>query len=377
MALHGEGLPDFPWDSLIPARQRAAEYAGGVVDLTIGTPVDPVPESAREALAAASDSHGYPTTIGTPELRSAILDWLSRRRGVVAEVGVLPTIGSKEMVALLPAFLGFGRGTRVGFPQVAYPTYDVGARLSGAVPVPVNTDSDPATWPKVDLMWINSPGNPDGHVLGVETLRKVVAWARANGVVVASDECYAELPWDVAEAPSLLDQRVCGSDASGLLMLYSISKQSNMAGYRGAFVAGDHALITPMTEARKHAGFLMPGPVQAAMAWALNDDAHVAEQKAVYAARRAKILSVLDDAGLVNDELSVAGLYVWATDAAGQASGWDIVNACAELGIVVAPGDFYGEAGRARVRISITATDEAIDAAVERLPRLPGVLRKN
>ena len=270
----------------------------------------------------------------------------------------------------------------------------------------------------MSMLWLNSPGNPDGHVLGVERLRAILAWARERGVVVASDECYAELAWDVPEAPSILDERVCDGDVAGLLCLYSLSKQSNMAGYRAAFLAGDPAMIGPITEIRKHAGFLMPGPVQAAMTWALGDDAHVAEQRAVYARRREKLLAVLDAAGLVNDPLSVAGLYIWAAakrpggaaggtvvgdsgaDAAGGVAGdfgadagggvagsnhdggsvveaptgWDIVRACAELGIVVAPGDFYGEAGRNRVRISITATDSAIDEAVRRLPRLPEVL---
>ena len=424
MGLLGAQLPDFPWDSLVPVRERAAAHPDGVVDLTIGTPVDSVPSGARAALDAASDAHGYPLTVGTAELRAAIRGWLERRRGVRAEAGVLPTIGSKEMVALLPSLLGLGSADAVGFPRASYPTYDVGARLAGAKPVPVDTDADPSTWPAMSMLWLNSPGNPDGHVLGVERLRAILAWARERGVVVASDECYAELAWDVPEAPSILDERVCDGDVAGLLCLYSLSKQSNMAGYRAAFLAGDPAMIGPIAEIRKHAGFLMPGPVQAAMTWALGDDAHVAEQRAVYARRREKLLAVLDAAGLVNDPLSVAGLYIWAAakrpggaagdpvggvagdfgadagggvdtvvgdsgadvggDVAGSnhdggsaveaPTGWDIVRACAELGIVVAPGDFYGEAGRDHVRISLTATDSAIDEAVRRLPRLPEAL---
>lgn len=424
MGLLGAQLPDFPWDSLVPVRERAAAHPDGVVDLTIGTPVDSVPSGARAALDAASDAHGYPLTVGTAELRAAVRGWLERRRGVRAETGVLPTIGSKEMVALLPSLLGLGSADAVGFPRASYPTYDVGARLAGAKPVPVDTDADPSTWPAMSMLWLNSPGNPDGHVLGVERLRAILAWARERGVVVASDECYAELAWDVPEAPSILDERVCDGDVAGLLCLYSLSKQSNMAGYRAAFLAGDPAMIGLIAEIRKHAGFLMPGPVQAAMTWALGDDAHVAEQRAVYARRREKLLAVLDAAGLVNDPLSVAGLYIWAAakrpggaagdpvggvagdfgadaaggvdtvvddsgaDAAGGVAGsnhdggsaveaptgWDIVRACAELGIVVAPGDFYGEAGRDHVRISLTATDSAIDEAVRRLPRLPEAL---
>ena len=277
MPLYSSELPDFPWDSLTPVRERAAEYPGGAVDLTIGTPVDPVPDALQEALCERSDTPGYPPTIGTLELRDAISGWLVRRRGVAPAPGVLPTLGSKEMVALLPAFLGLGEGDVVAFPEVAYPTYDVGARLAGATPLPLDTEADPASWPAgISMLWLNSPGNPNGHVLGVEQLRAIVAWARENGVVVASDECYGELPWDVSEAPSILDARVCDGDYTGLFCLYSLSKQSNLAGYRAAFIAGDPERIAALSEVRKHGGFLMPAPVQHAMAVGLNDDRHVA-----------------------------------------------------------------------------------------------------
>lgn len=376
MPLYSSDLPDFPWDKLVPVRALAAQHPDGAVDLTIGTPVDPVPGLIRDALAEASNAHGYPLTVGTQELREAIGSWLARHRGLAkdARVGILPTIGSKEMVALLPALLGLGGADTVAFPQVAYPTYDVGARLAGATPVALDTDADPSTWPRVSLLWLNSPGNPDGHVLGVDRLREIVNWARANGVVVASDECYCELGWDVPEVPSILDERVNGGDLTGLFCLYSLSKQSNMAGYRAAFIAGDPQAIAAMTEVRKHAGFLMPGPVQHAMAIALGDDSHVAAQREIYRRRRVALQGVLDAAGLVNDESSVAGLYLWAADREGAASGWDLVHAFSRLGIIVAPGDFYGEAGRGRVRISLTATDAAIAQAVTRMPALHEVL---
>lgn len=377
MALSGIGLPDFPWDKLVPFRERASEYPAGAVDLTIGSPVDAVPAGAREALAASWDSHGYPATIGSPELREAMSAWLRARRGVGAgSPGVLPTIGSKETVALLPSFLGLGPGSRVGFPVVSYPTYDVGARLSGAQPVRVDTDADPSTWPDLDLLWINSPGNPDGHVLGVEQLKAIVAWARQTGCVVASDECYAELAWEAGEAPSILDERVCGGSYSGLLCLYSLSKQSNLAGYRAALLAGDPAIIEKIMQVRKHAGFILPGPVQAVMRWALSDRAHVDEQRWRYERRRAVMLEALDGAGLVNDPLSRGGLYIWAKDAEGKADCWAIVQACAELGIVAAPGDFYGPAGSAHVRLSLTASDDDIREAARRLTGLPEVLRR-
>lgn len=373
MGLNGSRLPDFPWDSLAPIRELAAKHPEGAVDLTIGTPVDPVPAFIQEALVSASNAHSYPTTVGTAELRAAITSWLANRRGVAGEPGVLPTLGSKEMVALLPSLLGLGEGDIVAFPQAAYPTYDVGARLAGARPLPIDPLSDPMTWPEgISLVWLNSPGNPDGHVLDVEHLRRIVAWARIHNVILASDECYAELCWEVPEAPSLLDERVCGQDYTGLFALYSLSKQSNLAGYRAAFIAGDSERIDAITQVRKHSGFLMPTPVQHAMALALGDEKHVLEQKAIYQARRETLLPALAEAGLVNDPLSVAGLYFWVGKEGFSA--WDIVRACAQLGIIVTPGTFYGEAGGNRVRISLTAPDSAVKAACERLRELPKIL---
>lgn len=376
-------LPDFPWDSLRPYRARAAQHPDGVVDLAVGTPVDDSPELARRALAEAANAPGYPTAVGTPAVRAAIVEWMERRRGVtgLTDACVIPTIGSKESVALLPLQLGVGPNDLVAHPRAAYPTYDVGARIAGATPVPVDTDADPASWGltedgRVALIWLNSPGNPDGHVLSVDQLTRIVEWARAHGAVVASDECYAELAWDEPWAsqgvPSLLDPRVTGArsdgepDLSGLLVLYSLSKQSNLAGYRAAFLAGDPELVGAVTEVRKHAGLLVPAPVQAALTVTLGDDEHVLVQREIYRARRRALIEATAAAGLVNDPASVAGLYLWLSGPAAM-SAFDLVGAFAELGIVVAPGDFYGEAGAGRVRMSLTDSDARVDAAVRRL----------
>ena len=376
-------LPDFPWNSLAPYRRRAAEHPDGTVDLSIGTPVDPTPALAREALAAASDAPGYPAAVGTPALREAIIRWYARRRGVtgLSDAHVLPTIGSKEAVALLPSHLGVRPGDLVLHPRAAYPTYDVGARLAGATPVPVDVDADPVTWRLPDdgapvLIWLNSPGNPDGHVLSVEQLARIVAWARERGAVVASDECYAELawaePWSTVGVPSLLDARVSGTlpdgtpDLTGLIALYSLSKQSNLAGYRAALMAGDPQLLAAVTEVRKHSGLLLAAPVMAAMTAVLADDAHVDAQRETYRRRRTRLIAACAAAGLSNDEDSVAGLYLWLRGPE-HMSAFDLVGAFAELGIVVAPGDFYGEAGHGRVRMSLTDTDERVDAACRRL----------
>jgi len=369
--LHGSALPDFPWDSLGPAKSRAAAHPHGIVDLSVGTPVDPTPAVAQDALRAAANAPGYPQTVGTLELREAVTAWFARRRGVpgLGTDAVLPTIGSKETVALLPSLLGLGEGDLVLHPRTAYPTYDVGARLAGATPVPV--DPDPSSWPEAKLVWLNSPGNPDGHVLSASELAAVVTWARERGAVVASDECYAELAWNGPAAtdgvPSLLDTRVCGGDHTNLLVLYSLSKQSNLAGYRAALLAGDRKLVGRLTEIRKHAGMMMPGPVQAAMAAALADDDHVAEQRERYRARRAVLLEAVTGAGLEHDPDSVAGLYLWARAAGRSASSWELVNALSHRGILVAPGTFYGPHGDGYVRIALTATDERIAEAARRL----------
>ena len=370
--LVSQRLPDFPWDSLAADKALAAGHPDGIVDLSVGTPVDPVPDVVRAALAGpAADVPGYPTTHGTPELREAIAGSLARRFHVTVDpFDVLPTIGSKELVAWLPTLLGLGSGDVVGFPGIAYPTYDVGARLAGATPQVVDGLNalgplTAATTPK--LLWLNTPSNPTGRVLGVEHLAKVVAWARQHGVVVASDECYAELDWRSGSTepttPSILDPRVCGGSHDGLLAVYSLSKQSNLAGYRAAFVAGDVALVRRLLEVRKHAGMIVPWPVQQALTAALGDDAHVAEQKARYAARRTTLRAAVEGFGLRVDH-SDAGLYLWATR--GEDS-WATVEALASRGILVAPGTFYGQAGREHVRIALTATDERIAAAAARL----------
>lgn len=367
-------LPDFPWDHLAPYKKRATAHPDGICDLSVGTPVDPTPGLVREHLAQASDAPGYPTVIGTPEVRDAIRAW-GKRRGMIdpGDAGVIPTIGSKEAVAWLPLLLGVRPGDTVLIPEVAYPTYDVGARLAGATPVPVDP-TNPASWPDASLVWLNTPGNPDGHVLNVDQLRAVVTWAREHSAVVLSDECYAALPW--AEpyvstgVPSLLDERVCGGSAEGLIVLYSLSKQSNLAGYRAALMYGDPALLAPVIEVRKHAGMMVPAPVQHAMAVALRDEEHVEQQYERYLRRRERLLDAVGGVGLVNDEESAAGLYLWVREETQEndpMTSWELVDAFAHLGILVAPGDFYGEAARGYVRIALTASDERIDAAVARL----------
>jgi succinyldiaminopimelate transaminase len=357
------GLPVFPWDTLADARTLASGYPDGIVDLSVGTPVDPVAPLIRDALADASAASGYPTTAGTPALREAVVAAMGRRYHVsgLAPDAVLPVIGTKELIAWLPTLLGVGAEDLVVFPELAYPTYEVGARLAGAQAL--RADSLTALGPqRPALIYLNSPSNPTGAVLGADHLRKVVSWARDRGVLVASDECYLGLGWD-AKPVSVLDPVVCGGDHTGLLAIHSLSKSSSMAGYRAGFVAGDPAVIAELLAVRKHAGMMVPTPVQAAMVAALCDDVHEREQRVRYARRRNTLLPAVRAAGFTVDH-SEAGIYLWATR---TEPGRDTVSWFAKHGILVAPGEFYGPRGAQHVRVALTATDERIEAAASRL----------
>jgi succinyldiaminopimelate transaminase len=359
-------LPDFPWDSLAPARARAAEHPGGVVDLSIGTPVDDTPPVLRAALSAAGNAPGYPTALGTADLRSTAADWLRRRLGVDladplgADPSVIPTVGSKELVALLPTMLGLGGGGTVVVPEVAYPTYEVGAIVAGLDVL--RSDTPPADAEGVVLVWLNSPGNPHGRVLTDAELTAWVTWGRERGVPVVADECYVELGWDVVPR-SVLHPAVAGPDHAGLLAVHSLSKQSTAAGYRGGLLSGDPALVRRVWEARRHLGLLVPTPVQAAMVAALSDDEHVSVQRDRYRRRRDQLAAAVRAAGARIDH-SEAGLYLWVTR---DEDCWTTIDWLAGLGIVAAPGSFYGPAGARHVRMALTATDERIEAAVQRL----------
>lgn len=353
----------FPWDTLADVTALARAHPDGIVDLSVGTPVDPVAPIIRDALAAASSSPGYPTTAGTPALRMAAADALARRYGVtgVPESAVLPVIGTKELIAWLPTLLGLGPDDLVVVPELAYPTYEVGARLAGAQLL--RADSLTQIGPRTPaLVYLNSPSNPTGKVLGADHLRKVVSWARERGVLIASDECYLGLGWD-ATPVSVLHPSVCDGDHTGLLAVHSLSKTSSLAGYRAGFVAGDPAVVAELLAVRKHAGMMMPTPVQAAVVAALEDDEHEREQRDRYAARREILLPALKSVGFTVDD-SEAGLYLWATrgEPCRETLAW-----LAERGILVAPGEFYGPRGERHVRVALTATDERISAAAERL----------
>ncbi|MFG2312163.1 bifunctional succinyldiaminopimelate transaminase/glutamate-prephenate aminotransferase [Streptomyces sp. NPDC048566] len=363
MSAVSDRLPTFPWDKLEPYKATAAAHPGGIVDLSVGTPVDPVPELIQKALVAAADSPGYPTVWGTPELRDALTGWVERRLGArdVTHRNVLPIVGSKELVAWLPTQLGLGPGDTVAYPRLAYPTYEVGARLARADHVAYD---DPTALDPTDLklLWLNSPSNPTGKVLSAAELARTVAWAREHGVLVFSDECYLELGWE-ADPVSVLHPDVCGGSYEGIVAVHSLSKRSNLAGYRAAFLAGDPAVLGELLQIRKHGGMMTSAPTQAAVVAALGDDTHVREQRERYAARRTALRDALVRHGF-RIEHSEASLYLWATR---DESCWATVAHLAGLGILVAPGDFYGTAGESFVRVALTASDERVAEAVARL----------
>ena len=363
----GSLLPQFPWDSLTRAKATAAAHEEGMVNLSVGTPVDEVASIIRQGLSEGAAAPGYPQTVGTPELRAAIVAAMARRYGVtglesaVNGGNVLPVIGTKEAIGWLPFLLGVGAGHTVVIPELAYPTYEVGVRIAGAELLRADslTQIGPAS---PTLMFINSPGNPNGKVLGVEHLRKVVEWARARDVIVASDECYLGLGW--TEQPvSILDPRVCDGDFTNLLAIHSLSKTSNMASYRTGWFAGDADLIAELVSVRRHMGLMMPGPIQHATIAALNDDSHEAEQKQRYSDRREILRDALVAAGFRVDD-SEGGLYLWVTR--GEDC-WQTVDWLAERGILVAPGSFYGPKGAQHVRVGLTATLDDIEVAAARI----------
>ena len=355
------GLPDFPWDRIAAAGEVARSHSDGIVDLSIGTPVDDTPEVIQAALREHANAPGYPTAIGLPELRQAWCDWAGRIVNADLDIThVAPLIGSKELVAWLPIVLGLGADDVVAVPELAYPTYAVGALMAGAQFVTYKSADDiPAN---ASLIWVNSPSNPTGYVMSSEELIAIVKRGRELKVPVVSDECYIELGWD-AEPISVLDPRVNGGSLTGLLSVHSLSKRSNLAGYRSGAVLGDADLIASIVSLRKHAGMLMPFPVQHASIAALNDDEHVGVQKAIYRARRDVLHSAFSRAGF-EIQHSQAGLYLWVTRGENCL---DTVNWLAQRGILVAPGDFYGPTGDLFVRVAMTATDERIAAAAARL----------
>jgi len=336
---------------LAPFGDRARKYPGGFIDLSQGTPVDPTPQFIQNAFSAASNSPSYPVVAGTATLKDAIRKWSIEKLGASGEFDVLPTIGSKEFIALLPTFL---QSKKVLYPKVAYPTYLVSALMASAQATAVEIDA--GTWPAADLAWLNSPSNPTGQVQTDQELTACINWARKNKSILASDECYLSFS---SNAKSIL--ALANGDNTGLIAVLSLSKRSNLAGYRAGFVVGDSKVIDQIRQVRKHAGLMVPLPVQQAMITALSDENHVKEQAERYNRRRQVLKQALLSKGF-KVEYSEAGLYIWCTK--GE-DGYKTVDYFANLGILVTPGAFYGSDNF--VRIALTATDESIKKAADRV----------
>ncbi|BAQ28451.1 succinyldiaminopimelate transaminase [Bifidobacterium catenulatum subsp. kashiwanohense] len=384
MGFHEFSSP-YDWSRIAAYKRTAKAAFGGMIDLSVGSPVDPVPDSVRKALAVAANdpnAYGYPATAGTADLRTAIAEWFSVTRNVdlqAIHADVVPTVGSKEGVALMASLLHFGEDDVVVQPKVSYPTYEIGTQLAGAKVLKVDDVADVASWrnvPGVKAVWVNSPCNPTGEVHSAERMAGIVVAAREIGAVVLSDECYALMQWrdavndaegeadSLASTPCALCDDVCLGSAEGVLVLYSLSKQSNMAGYRTALIAGDRSLIGPMAAYRKQIGQIIPGPVQAAMAAGLRDFDAVKTQHSRYQERLGMLVSALRAYGYCTD-MPQGALYVWVKAKSGDC--WEDLRQLAEIGIVASPGEFYG--APEYLRFSATASDAAIASAAERLAR--------
>jgi len=370
-------LPPYPYDRLQGLAKLAEAHESGMVDCSIGTPCDPPPRAVVDALASSGTERGYPASAGSPQLREAAAEWLTRRFGL-AEVpvsSVAACVGTKELVASVPHVLRLrepGRDT-VLYPAVSYPTYAMGAELAGcrAVPVPsapgrsggLDLDAvEPADAARALVLWSNSPSNPTGALgdLGAEA-----AWGRAHGVPVFSDECYAEFTWDGPPRSVLQHGR------DGVVAVHSLSKRSNLAGVRVGFYAGDAELVEFLRAVRQHAGLMVPGPAQAAGAVALADDEHVEVQRARYRERLVYLGGVLGGYGcpVMPPE---GGFYLWVPVPADRwPDAWSMAEALAtDGGILVSPGDLYGDGGAGHVRVALVQPMERLALVGERLARV-------
>lgn len=353
--------PPYPYDRLDALRAKADALPGGCVDLSIGTPCDPPPRAVVEALATSDSERGYPSSIGTPALREAAARWLARRFHAPVEPGqVAACIGSKELVAGIPQWLHLRSPDRdtVLYPQVSYPTYAMGATLAGcrAVPYGQPHEIDPADAARALCLWVNTPANPTGAVADVAA---AVSWGREREVPVLSDECYIEFTWD---GPP---QTVLHHGTEGLVAVHSLSKRSNFAGARVGFYAGDGDLVHYLSEVRKHAGFMVPGPTQAAAVVALDDDGHVDEQRDRYRRRLEATAAALRLTG-INCDLPAGTFYLWVAAPDGDA--WGLAaELAARGGMLVAPGEFYGPTGAGHVRVAVVQPDERLALAADRL----------
>jgi succinyldiaminopimelate transaminase len=359
--------PPYPYDRLDELKKLADVHEGGAIECSIGTPIDPPPDAVLQELAKGTGARGYPTSQGSPDLRTAAAGWMQRRFGVTVAISdVAACIGTKEFVGTIAGYLHLRSPDRdtVLYPAISYPTYAMGATLAGLRPVPVAVRDNhldlesisPEDAARALVLWANSPSNPTGFL---DDLEGIAEWGRRHGVPVASDECYAEFTW--AGRPRSILQH--GSD--GVLAVHSCSKRSNLAGIRAGFYAGDEELVNYLKSVRQHAGFMVPAPVQAAVAVAYNDDEHVVRQRERYRSRLVLMASALRAFG-VNAPMPEGSFYLWCSK--DGLDGWELAREIAERsGLVVSPGELYGDDGRNFVRLAVVQSDERLALAAGRL----------
>jgi succinyldiaminopimelate transaminase len=357
--------PPYPYDRLDRLVPVANLHAGGVVDLSIGTPIDPPPPAVVAALSASGSERGYPPSIGSVAFREAAVRWIARRFGVALDADLVGAcVGTKEFVGTLPQWLKLRSPDRdtVLYPAVSYPTYSMGATLAGCRPVavPMTPDGrlrldavDPADAERALVLWVNSPGNPTG---GVDDLGAVARWGRTHGVPVFSDECYVEFSW-AGPGRTILEHGI-----DGVVAVHSLSKRSNLAGVRVGFYTGDADLVRYLQEVRKHVGMMVPGPAQAAGVVALDDDDHVELQRRRYRRRLERTAEILGAWCGRPITLPAGGFYLWFD----AGDGWDFTERLAAAGgALVSPGEFFGADDH--VRVAVVQPDERIELVAERL----------
>lgn len=359
--------PAYPYERLDGLREVASAFEGGAIDCSIGTPIDPPPAFVIEEIARGVGARGYPPSAGTRDYREAAASWMNRRFGLdLAGDDLAACVGTKEFVGSLAGYLHLKNPERdtVLYPSISYPTYAMGATLAGlrAVPVAmVNGQLDLSSLEESDVeralvLWANSPSNPTGFLDDLEGLAR---WGRRHDVLVASDECYAEFTW-ASRPRSILEH-----GPAGVLALHSISKRSNLAGFRAGFYGGDPEMVTYLRSVRQHAGFMVPGPVQAAVTLAYRDDEHVEVQRARYLHRLAllsRALKALD----VEAPMPEGSFYLWCKKEG--MDGWALASLLAQRsGLVVSPGELYGDAGKEFVRIAVVQPDDRLELAASRL----------
>jgi acetylornithine aminotransferase len=364
------GLATYPFVRLTEAKRAAAERGADVIDFGMGEPREETPDFIRRAVAAAVEAEpvsAYPLAEGLPETREAIAAWVARRFGVGLDPGteIVPTLGSKELIFHLAQVVG---GEAVAVTVPGYPVPERGARFADreVVELPLSAEGGwlpelpgPEVLSRLAILWVNSPNNPTGAVAPLEWLERAAALAREHDFVLACDEAYSELYFG-DPPPSGLQLR----DRTNVLALNTLSKRSSMPGYRIGFAAGDPAIVAALKRYRPNVGVAPQSFVQRAGAVAWGDEDHVVEVRARYAEKRAILLPALEAAGFrhVGGD---ASFFLWLTvPGSSEAVAMDLLD---RLGIVVAPGAYFGAAGEGHVRLALVPTVARCREAAERL----------